>query len=47
MNFDVVSKNAKILEIGPLEPKLWKIREITVFKTKSAGIEKMALGNQK
>ena len=47
MNFDAVSKNAKILEIGPLEPKLWKIREITVFKTKSAGIEKMALGNRK
>ena len=34
MNFEAVSKNANILKIGPLEPKLWKNREITVFKTK-------------
>ena len=50
MNFDAISKNVKILKIGPVEPKLWKICEITVFKTQSAGIEKiekMASGNRK
>ena len=30
MNFDAISKNVKILQIGPVEPKLWKIREINV-----------------
>ena len=30
MNFDAISKNVKILQIGPVEPKLWKIREIKV-----------------
>jgi len=30
MNFDVISKNVKILQIGPVEPKLLKIREINV-----------------
>ena len=30
MNFNAVSKNVKILQIGPVEPKLWKIREIAV-----------------
>ena len=39
MNFIAVFKYAKILKIGLLEPKLRKIREITVFKTNSAGIE--------
>ena len=38
MNFDAISKNAKILKIGPLEPKLWKFRETTVVKTQSASI---------
>ena len=28
MNFDTISKNVKILEIGPVEPKLQKIRQI-------------------
>ena len=32
MNFDAISKNAKISKIGLLEPKLWKIREIKVLK---------------
>ena len=27
MNFDVISKNVIILQIGPVEPKLWKICE--------------------
>ena len=27
MNFDAVFKNAKILKIGPVEQKLWKIRQ--------------------
>ena len=30
MNFDAISKNVKILQIGPVEPKLWKICEINV-----------------
>ena len=30
MNFDAVSKNAKILKIGPVEPKLRKIRQIVM-----------------
>ena len=30
MNFNAISKNVKILQIGPVEPKLWKIREINV-----------------
>ena len=30
MNFNAISKNAKILQIGPIEPKLYKIREINV-----------------
>ena len=30
MNFDAVSKNAKILKIGPVEPKLQKIRQIVI-----------------
>ena len=30
MNFDAISKNVKILQIGPVEPKLWKIHEITM-----------------
>ena len=29
-NFNAISKNVKILQIGPVEPKLWKIREINV-----------------
>ena len=29
-NFDAISKNVKILKIGPVELKLWKIREMTV-----------------
>ena len=32
MNFDAISKNVKIVQIGPVEPKLWKIREITLLK---------------
>ncbi len=28
MNFDAISKNVKILKIGPVEPKLWKICQI-------------------
>ena len=31
-NFNAVSKNVKILQIGSIEPKLWKIREIIVVK---------------
>ena len=27
MNFDAVSKKAKIMKIGPVERKLWKIRQ--------------------
>ena len=27
-NFDAISKNVKILKIGPVEPKLWKICQI-------------------
>ena len=30
-NFDAISKNVKILKIGPVEPKLWKIRHKNVF----------------
>ena len=30
MNFDAVSKNVKILKIGPVEPKLWKNRQIVM-----------------
>ena len=30
MNFDAISKNVKISEIGPVEPELWEIREINV-----------------
>ena len=30
MNFDAVSENAKILKIGPVEPKLQKIRQIVI-----------------
>ena len=32
MNFNAISKNVKILQIRPVEPKLWKIREMTVMK---------------
>ena len=30
--FQSVSKNVKILQIGSIEPKLWKIREINLVK---------------
>ena len=30
MNFDAISKYLKVLKIGPVEPKLWKIRQINV-----------------
>ena len=35
MDFDAISKNVKILQIGPVEPKLWKIREITLLKNQN------------
>ena len=38
-NFDAISKNVKILKIGPVEPKLWKIREMAVWNQKIDGIE--------
>ena len=34
-NFKAVSKTVKILQIGQLELKLWKIRQITVVKVNS------------
>ena len=33
-NFDAIFKTVNILKIGPVEPKLWKIREITLLKQK-------------
>ena len=40
MNFDAISKNVKIFKIGPVEPKLWKIREITLLKNQNhAGVK--------
>ena len=44
MNFDAISKNVKILQIGPVEPKLWKIREINVvwlLELDHAGVKKL------
>ena len=35
MNFDAISKNVKNFKIGPVEPKLWKIREITLLKNQN------------
>ena len=35
MNFDAISKNAKILKIGLVEAKLWKIRQIAAYKSQS------------
>ena len=35
MNFDAISKNVKIFKIRPVEPKLWKIREITLLKNQN------------
>ena len=32
MNFDAIFKNVKILKIGSVEQKLWKIRQITSGK---------------
>ena len=37
MNFDAVSKTAKILKIGPVEQKLWKIRQNTGVKITFTG----------
>ena len=34
MNFNEVSKNAKILTIGQVEPKLRKIRQIVMGETR-------------
>ena len=31
-NFNAIFKNAKILKIGPIEQKLWKIRQIVGVK---------------
>ena len=33
-NFDAISKTVKNLEIGPVDPKLWKFCEITRLKRK-------------
>ena len=44
MNFDAISKNAKILKIGPVEQKLWKIRQNTgviITITEKKSIEKI------
>ena len=30
MNFNAISKSVKILQIGPVEPKLWKIHQIVM-----------------
>ena len=38
MNFDAVSKNAKILKIGPVEPKLQKIRQTVIGNSPRYGI---------
>ena len=37
MNFDAVSKKAKILKIEPVEQKLWKIRQNTGVKITFTG----------
>ena len=34
-NFDAISKNVKSLQIGPVEPKLWKFCEIAMREEKT------------
>ena len=43
-NFDAISKTVKNLEIGPVDPKLWKFCEITRLKRKKGKKSLVRLG---